>query len=82
MAAELEANSDEYTARLRDIILNGSDADSIRALQLLTDRVLGRPHSTTELTVDDARQRGEARVAAMSLEERREFALRRLGIEV
>jgi hypothetical protein len=72
IARQLEQNAALYATRLHDVILHGSDSDAVRALQVLTDRVLGKPIAVTELTLDE-RQRAaaDASVAALSPEERR-----------
>jgi hypothetical protein len=41
-------NAEDYARRLDRIIRDGSDSDSLRALEQLTSRVLGKPKETIE----------------------------------
>lgn len=67
----LREHAEKLGARLLDIAANGNDADSLRAIEQLTSRVMGKPKDTIEVetktpsSIDDLR--------AMTMEERRAF---------
>jgi len=73
MAAELERKADAVVNRLVAIVETGTDADALKAAEVLMSRVYGRPVQPTEdLTPRDMPTSLEE-VRAMSPEERREL---------
>ena len=77
LGRKLEQHANELADRLMDIVREGSDADALRAIEAMSNRVLGRP--TEHVEVADVRlPKSVEDIRAMSPEERR-AALRELN---
>lgn len=71
MAERLEERADVIVARLVDVVEHGTDADALRAAEVLMSRVYGRPVQPTEDLTPQRVPTTADEVRAMSPEERR-----------
>lgn len=67
----LRVNAEKLSARLLEIAANGNDSDSLRAIEQLTSRVMGKPKDHVELETKAPAVLAD--LAAMTQEERLAF---------
>ena len=75
LAQQLEEHAEAIVERLMEIVWSGSDADALRAIEAMANRVYGRPTARVETTVAETPRSVEA-IRAMTSEQRHALLLR------